>query len=108
MELPGLTEPRDIPVPDDFSRPVAIAGTPYTVTFKDYFTDFALGPHGVFNRSDRPNNPAVAFSLAGPEGTEPFLGVHAKGRDCVRFHDHACDWRGARGQGRQSGYIAQR
>ncbi|MBI4323330.1 MAG: cytochrome c biogenesis protein CcsA [Candidatus Omnitrophica bacterium] len=73
IELPDLQVRREIPVPDDFSRPVALDGTPYTLTFKEYFTDLAITEQGVANRSDQPNNPAVAFTLTGPEGVEPFL-----------------------------------
>ena len=73
IELPDLQVRREVPVPDDFSHPVALEGTPYTLTFKEYFTDFAISEQGVANRSDQPNNPAVAFTLTGPEGVEAFL-----------------------------------
>lgn len=73
IQFPGLNVSRDIPVPLDFKEPLAIEGTPYTVTFKDYFDDFSISEHGPVNRSDQPNNPAVAFTLTGPEGTDPYL-----------------------------------
>ena len=73
IELTQLNVRREVPVPDDFSRPIAIEGTPYTVAFKDYFADFAITEQGIVNRSDEPVNPAVSFALSGPEGTEPFL-----------------------------------
>jgi len=73
IEFPELKIRRDIPVPKDFSQPIAIEDTPYVVTFKDSFTDFAITPHGVTNRSDQPNNPAIALTLTGPEGTDGHL-----------------------------------
>jgi len=73
IQFPDLGVDQEIPVPSDFSQPIAIEGTEYRITFKDYFTDLGITPHGVVNRSDRPNNPAVAFTLTGPEGTDPFL-----------------------------------
>jgi len=73
VEFPDLKTRREIPVPSDFSKPVPIPGTPYRVKFKEIFKDFAIRREGAFNRSDSPNNPAVAFTITGPEGTEPFL-----------------------------------
>ncbi len=73
IEFPDLKIRRQIPVPSVFGKPIAINGTPYRITFKDYFTDLAIAQQGVVNRSDQPNNPAVAFTLSGPEGTQPFL-----------------------------------
>ncbi len=62
-----------VPVPDSVGASVAIEGTPYRVTFKDFFPDFILGPHGPTSRSNDPNNPAIALVLQGPEGTDPYL-----------------------------------
>ena len=73
IELPDLKVQRTIPVPNDLRTSRPLDGTPYTVTFKDYFTDFAITEQGVTNRSDQPNNPAVAFTLSGPEGVDPYL-----------------------------------
>jgi len=73
IEFPDLKVRKEIPVPQDFSEPIPIEGTPYQMTWKGYFTDFAITEQGVVNRSDQPNNPAVALTLTGPEGTEPFL-----------------------------------
>jgi hypothetical protein len=64
---------REVPVPADLSRPVPVDGTPYTIQFKDYFPDFAILEHGVGNRSEEPNNPAVSFVLNGPEGSDAHL-----------------------------------
>ena len=73
IELPDVKIRRSIPVPDEFSQPVPLEGTPYVLRFKDYFTDFAITEQGIVNRSDQPNNPAIAFTLTGPEGTDAFL-----------------------------------
>ena len=73
IELPDLKVRTDIPVPQDVTQPIAIPGTPYAVTFKEYFTDLAITEHGVVNRSAEPNNPAVALTLSGPEGVDPWL-----------------------------------
>ena len=73
IEFPDLNVRREIPVPTNFRQPIPIAGTPYQMAFKDYFTDLAITEQGVVNRSDQPNNPAVAFTLRGPEGVESFL-----------------------------------
>ncbi len=73
LALPGSSRPHDIPVPDQMNQPVAIAGTPYRVTFKEYFPDFVITEKGPATRSDQPNNPAVAFVLNGPEGTDAYL-----------------------------------
>ncbi len=63
----------EVPVPDELGRPIALAGTPYRVIFKDYFPDFVIAEQGPVSRSSVPNNPAVAFALAGPEGTDTHL-----------------------------------
>ena len=63
----------DVPVPEEMNRPAEIAGTPYRMTFKDYFPDFAITEQGLRSRSNQPNNPAVAFTLTGPEGIDAFL-----------------------------------
>ncbi len=73
VELTDLRVRQSIPVPDDLTRPVPLEGTPYTITFKDYFTDFAITDEGIANRSHEPNNPAVSFTLTGPEGSDAFL-----------------------------------
>jgi cytochrome c biogenesis protein ResB len=63
----------ELPVPDERDRTIAITGTPYRVTFKDYFPDFAITEQGLTSRSSEPNNPAVSFTLTGPEGTDAHL-----------------------------------
>ena len=73
IELPDAPAHQDIPVPQDFSHPVPIEGTPYVVMFKDYFADFALTEQGPVSRSEEPNNPAVSLLLSGPEGTDAHL-----------------------------------
>lgn len=73
LTLPGSKRAREIPVPDVFGQPIRLEGTPYRVTFKDYFPDFALTEHGPASRSEEPNNPAVSFTLEGPEGTDAYL-----------------------------------
>jgi len=73
ITLPGSDRVHTIPVPAQVGQPVAIDGTPYRITFKDYFPDFALTKEGVTTRSDQPNNPAVSFTLSGPEGTDAHL-----------------------------------
>lgn len=73
IDLPDHQIRRELPVPQEFDRPVTLEGTPYTVTFKQYFPDFAITEEGVTSQSDQPNNPAVAVTLAGPEGTDARL-----------------------------------
>jgi hypothetical protein len=73
VELTDLKLRRDIPVPERFDQLIPIDGTPYVVRFKEYFNDFAIAEQGIVNRSDEPNNPAVALTLSGPEGTDAFL-----------------------------------
>ncbi len=73
VKLPGMKRAREIPVPADATRTVAVEGTPYTVMFKDYFADFAITEEGPVSRSAQPNNPAVSFVLTGPEGTDVYL-----------------------------------
>ena len=73
IEFPDLKIRREIPVPVNFDKPIPVRGTPYRVRFKQYFTDFSITKQGPTNRSSSPNNPAIAFTLTGPEGTEPFL-----------------------------------
>ncbi len=73
LKLPELGVTRVIPVPEHVGQPLAIDGTPYTITFKEYFTDLAMIDHGIVNRSDELNNPAVSFTLSGREGTESYL-----------------------------------
>ncbi len=72
IEIPGAGS-SEIAVPEVFGQPVAIEGTPYRVAFKEYFPDFVIGEQGPTSRSEQPNNPAIAFTLAGPEGEDPYL-----------------------------------
>lgn len=73
VRLPGEERSRDIPVPEVLHQPIELSGTPYRLVFKDFFSDFALSDQGPVNRSDQPNNPAVALILEGPEGTDAHL-----------------------------------
>ena len=73
IELADQPIYRQLVVPEDFSQPVPIEGTPYVITFKQYFPDFTLTEQGPANRSEMPNNPAIALTLSGPEGTDAHL-----------------------------------
>jgi len=73
LTFAGEERAHDIPVPEQFGQTMPIAETPYRITFKDYFPDFAIGDQGLVSRSNEPNNPAVSFVLTGPEGTDPYL-----------------------------------
>ena len=73
LTLPGMAQARQIPVPEELNRPLAVSGTSYQITFKDYFPDFAITERGPVSRSTQPNNPAVAFTLTGPEGHDAYL-----------------------------------
>jgi hypothetical protein len=50
-----------------------LEGSPYVLTFKEYFPNFILTKQGPVTRSSEPRNPAVAFVLSGPEGTDAHL-----------------------------------
>ncbi len=73
ITLPGMAHLREIPVPEDLHRTFDLEGTPYRITFKDYFPDFAITARGLVSRSAQPNNPAVSFLLTGPEGSDAYL-----------------------------------
>ncbi|MBI4342629.1 MAG: cytochrome c biogenesis protein ResB [Candidatus Omnitrophica bacterium] len=73
IKAPGMRKAVEVAVPERFDHPVAIEGTGYRLTFKDYFPDFAMSAQGLGSRSDQPNNPAVSFVLEGPEGADPYL-----------------------------------
>ncbi|MBI4597103.1 MAG: cytochrome c biogenesis protein ResB [Candidatus Omnitrophica bacterium] len=73
VTVPGLSRPQQMPVPAERNLAVNVPGTPYSVTFKDYFPDFAITEEGVISRSETPNNPAISFILSGPEGTDAYL-----------------------------------
>jgi len=73
VRVPNQAQAVEIPVPEQLHQPLTIEGTPYTITFKDYFPDFAISEQGLVSRSDEPKNPAVAFTLSGPEGTDAHL-----------------------------------
>lgn len=78
VHLPGRETPYEIPVPERLGEPIALEGSPYVLTFKQYFADLAITEDGVINRSDQPDNPAIALTLSGPEGTDAHLlfGLH--------------------------------
>lgn len=73
LDLPGMKRAREIPVPDTLNQAIPVEGTPYQITFKDYFPDFAITEAGLVNRSSQPHNPAVSFTLTGPEGADAYL-----------------------------------
>jgi len=73
ITLPVRAEPYEIAVPETMGRTVPLDGSPYVVTFKEYFADLVISEDGLVNRSEEPNNPAVAFTLRGPEGTDAHL-----------------------------------
>jgi len=73
VELPALGITQEVAVPERLAAPIPVKGTPYQILFKQYFPDFTLTEQGPANRSDAPNNPAVAFTLTGPEGTDAHL-----------------------------------
>lgn len=73
LHFPELGISREIPVPAQLDRAIPVAGTPYSILFKGYFHDFAIEGKEAINRSEQPNNPAVAFTLTGPEGTDAHL-----------------------------------
>ena len=73
LQLKGAERAVELPVPNELNRTVEVEGTPYRVTFKDYFPDFAITEQGLTSRSDEPNNPAVSFTLEGPEGADAYL-----------------------------------
>jgi hypothetical protein len=73
LTIPETGQQLDVPVPEQLNEPIALDGTPYRLTFRDYFTDLAVTDEGVANRSPAPRNPAVALTLAGPAGTDAHL-----------------------------------
>ncbi|MBI4342244.1 MAG: cytochrome c biogenesis protein CcsA, partial [Candidatus Omnitrophica bacterium] len=78
VHLPGRAQPYEIPVPERLGEPIALESSPYVLTFKQYFADLAITEDGVISRSDQPDNPAIALTLSGPEGTDAHLlfGLH--------------------------------
>lgn len=78
---------RTIPIPKRLGESLSIPGTPYRILFKQIFTDFGLTAQGPINRSKEPNNPAVAFLLTGPEGTDARL-AFARYPDFEALHGH--------------------
>ena len=73
LAFPRLNVEREIAIAAPFDQPIPIKGTPYRVTIKEYFPDFAITEQGVRSRSDEPNNPALAFVIADDQGGEPHL-----------------------------------
>ncbi len=73
IKVPGMARAREIAVPDELHQTINLQGTPYRLTFKDYFPDFALAEKGPVSRSGQPNNPAVSFLISGPEGDDAYL-----------------------------------
>ena len=73
LTLPGSDRVHEVPVPEELGQTLLVTGTPYRLTFRDYFPDFAITEQGPVSRSSQPNNPAVSFVLEGPEGTDSYL-----------------------------------
>ncbi|MBI2870643.1 MAG: cytochrome c biogenesis protein ResB [Candidatus Omnitrophica bacterium] len=73
LEFPDLSRTVEVPVPEELKKAQPIEGTPYTIAFQDYFADFVISESGPVSRSNEPQNPAVAFTLTGPEGTDPHI-----------------------------------
>ncbi len=73
LEFPELQAVRTIPVEAFLGKTVPLEGTPYTLSLKEYFPDFVITDTGPASRSDSPQNPALSFTLEGPEGKEAFL-----------------------------------
>lgn len=65
--------PHRVAVAGAVGRPVPLPGTPYTVTIQRYFADLRVTADGVVNQSDRPRNPAVAFTIA--DGTATYAQI---------------------------------
>ena len=88
LQLPGMKRSREIPVPDELNQAIPVEGTPYQITFKDYFPDFAITKEGLVSRSPQPNNPAVSFTLTGPEGADAYLlfALHPDFQEIGRAH----------------------
>jgi len=85
VRLPHLPGNHEIAIPERLGQPMQIGGTPYTITFKDYFPDFELTSHGLASRSEEPKNPAVSFLLSGPEGADAHL-LFARHPDFAALH----------------------
>ncbi len=88
LEFPDLHVTRDLALKEPFGEPIAMRGTPYTVTIKDYLPDFAITEQGVQSRSKEPNNPALAFLVSDKQGSEPHL-VFALHPEFEELHKHA-------------------
>lgn len=73
LRFSGMEEAIQIPVPDSLDEPMPVGKTPYRITFKQFFPDLLVTKEGVTNRSDHPDNPAVAFTLRGSEGSDAYL-----------------------------------
>ena len=73
LEFPHPQLVREIPVDASLGQTFQIDGTPYTISLKDYFADFAITAEGPTSRSENPQNPALSFILKGPEGEDRFL-----------------------------------
>ena len=73
LEFPQLKKVLEVPVDASLGKTIALEGTPYTLTLKDYFADFIITDEGPKSRTDEPINPAVSFLLKGPEGEDAFL-----------------------------------
>ncbi len=78
---------RTIQIPKRLGRSLSIPGTPYRILFRQIFSDFGLTAQGPINRSEEPNNPAVAFLLSGAEGTDAHL-AFANHPDFEALHGH--------------------
>ncbi len=87
VQLPNAGQPFEVTVPEILSEPIPLGDTPYVLEFQEHFTDLAVGDQGPFNRSDLPNNPAIALTLSGPEGADGHL-LFAFHPDFPALHGH--------------------
>lgn len=62
--------PHRVPVAAALGRAIPLPNTPYTLTIQQYFSDLAVTPAGVTNRSDEPCNPAVLYTIADPHARD--------------------------------------
>ncbi len=81
-------KPHRVNVTKALKQPVALVGTPYRVRVRKYFTELAVTPEGVVNQSNRPKNPAVVYTLLGPDGEDTQM-VLATDPDFFRTHGRA-------------------
>ncbi|MBI2495361.1 MAG: cytochrome c biogenesis protein ResB, partial [Candidatus Omnitrophica bacterium] len=55
LRFEGMARAVELPVPEELNQTMEIPDTPYRITFKDYFPDFAITEQGLKSRSNQPN-----------------------------------------------------